>query len=309
MASEEFFVTLPSNTKSWTGVQNTSSKFHIRLPMTLDLQGSDWSVALADITYPYTWQNVGLNGASDGSLIVHLNPSNQKLRVQIPLRNYATVEQLIETLNRQLLVTGARLTPILEAEEGERHYLAYKMPSGVKVPTKFHSMTAKKTLSELNLLSGIRFAFDKKKERVQLKITKFGGIAFTVYLSPLLQYLLGFQTAQRLRGFSSGQHTAEYFVDLTGGASNLYVYCNVVKPQIVGDGMASLLRVVPIRTTGISYGQPITHIFNTPHFVPLLLKRVEAIEMSINTAAGKPMNFQFGTVLVTLRFRRQRARL
>lgn len=53
--SSEFFVTLPSNIDQFPN--NTTANFRVRLPQKIALDG-DWEVALVEIMYPHSWNNV-----------------------------------------------------------------------------------------------------------------------------------------------------------------------------------------------------------------------------------------------------------
>jgi len=52
---EQFYITLPSNTQ--TDVNNTQSKYTVRLPQRLRLQG-DWECGLCEIIYPHNWLTI-----------------------------------------------------------------------------------------------------------------------------------------------------------------------------------------------------------------------------------------------------------
>ena len=60
----DFYLTLPSNT---IGENNSTSSFSVRLPQKLNLVGK-WEVALVEIQYPYSWNNIygpGLDQVAD----------------------------------------------------------------------------------------------------------------------------------------------------------------------------------------------------------------------------------------------------
>ena len=54
-----FYLNLPSNTLTALGAtrDNSSSEFLVRLPKDIRLNG-DWEVALVEIQYPYSWDNL-----------------------------------------------------------------------------------------------------------------------------------------------------------------------------------------------------------------------------------------------------------
>ena len=55
---QAFYLTLPSNSSMQIYPTNTLTNFTTQLPISLFLDG-DWEVGLAEIQYPYTWNNIG----------------------------------------------------------------------------------------------------------------------------------------------------------------------------------------------------------------------------------------------------------
>ena len=98
-------------------------------------------------------------------------------------------------------------------------------------------------------------------------------------------------------------------VGVNGGFYDMYVYCDIVENQLVGDASVSLPRIVPVKTSGLTQGDIISHSFNTPHYVPVKQKNFEVIQMDIRTDTGEKVAFQRGKVTTTLHFRRTRPSL
>ena len=82
----------------------------------------------------------------------------------------------------------------------------------------------------------------------------------------------------------------------------IYVYCNIVQPQIVGNTMVPLLRTIPV--SGNS-GDVITKTFTNIQYVPVQTKSFEDIEILLRTDTGDPVPFERGKVIATLYFRKQ----
>ena len=53
--------------------------------------------------------------------------------------------------------------------------------------------------------------------------------------------------------------------------STIYIYCNIVQPQIVGDTNAQLLKSIPVEGT---FGDIITKTFTNIQYVPIQLKKI-----------------------------------
>ena len=83
--------------------------------------------------------------------------------------------------------------------------------------------------------------------------------------------------------------------------STIYVYCNIVQPQIVGDTNAQLLRSIPVRGES---GDLITETFSNIQFVPIQTKSFGEVEILLRTDTGDPVPFEHGKVVITLHFRK-----
>jgi hypothetical protein len=82
----------------------------------------------------------------------------------------------------------------------------------------------------------------------------------------------------------------------------MYMYCDVARDSAIGNARAPLLRVCNI--WGLN-GRTVHVVYDRPHYVPVGRREFNTIEVSINNETGKPMPFEFGKSVVTLRFRRQ----
>ena len=90
-----------------------------------------------------------------------------------------------------------------------------------------------------------------------------------------------------------------YVADLTA-VSTIYVYCDIVQPQIVGDTSAQLLKSIPAEGT---FGDIITKTFTNIQYVPIQRKLFEDVEIFLRSDTGDPVPFERGKVVTTLHFR------
>lgn len=95
--------------------------------------------------------------------------------------------------------------------------------------------------------------------------------------------------------------TAESMPDLRAGQYSLFVYCDVIQPQIIGNVVAPIIRVVSISG---SYGDSVDQHYDNPHYVPVLKKEFETIEINIKDDVGKDVAFDHGKVFIKLHFRK-----
>ncbi len=94
--------------------------------------------------------------------------------------------------------------------------------------------------------------------------------------------------------------TAEYPFDVKNSFYSLFIYSDIIEPQVVGDTHAKLLQVTPApqRTNTI-----ISHTFNPVQYVPLQRNSFESIEIAIRNSAGDLVPFTTGLSIVKLHFR------
>jgi len=82
----------------------------------------------------------------------------------------------------------------------------------------------------------------------------------------------------------------------------LYVYCDILEHVIVGDVLASLLRIVDMKRRK-SYGN-MHETLRSPLYVPLQKKHFDTMEINIMTDTGKPVHFAIGKTVTVLEFKR-----
>ena len=113
-----------------------------------------------------------------------------------------------------------------------------------------------------------------------------------VYFSDIGQ-MLGFSPSNVISKTSTAEHSFH----------DLYVYCDIIQSQYVGDALVPLLRIVPVEGKD---GQRISKSFVCPQYVPVSRKQFESIEVNIKRDTGETVPFEFGRVLLTLHFRQSR---
>ncbi len=266
---DDIYLTLPSNTMDFP--TNTPAEFRVALPNSLELNG-EWELGLVEIQYPYSWNN--LQGGTDTSkqdnwFLINMQPSyyNGVIEVHVPAGSYSDVDNLI-----------------IAIQEAVKNW---KPPQDTKSKKSFD-------LSQL-----FKISYDKMYRRVKIKL-KPTGIKAAV-CGENLQYVLGYGGGWS-RLFTKPVNYANYPPDLSAGFNTLYVYCDLVQPQIVGNILAPLIRTVPISG---EFGETVDKVFLGPHYIPLRTKSFDTIEFSIKTDRNKPVLFNFGKVIVKVHLRRK----
>ena len=116
----------------------------------------------------------------------------------------------------------------------------------------------------------------------------------------LLASMIGFDKKEVL---ITKNTEAALSVDLEAGFHAMYLYTDIVEPQLVGDNKVSLLKV--IRSAG-QFGEDVSVSFPNLQYVPVNVKSFETVEIDIKDDTQEKVPFEIGKVVVTLHLRRRR---
>ena len=112
-------------------------------------------------------------------------------------------------------------------------------------------------------------------------------------------------------GFMNFEDSAEtYYVKYTATGSykanlysetNIFVYCNIVQPQIVGDKLIPLVAIVPYQKSTETYETfyPVENI----HYIPVQTKAFQNIKVHLRSSTEEPIPFEHGRAAITLHLR------
>ncbi len=142
-------------------------------------------------------------------------------------------------------------------------------------------------------LDGFRIKYNADTERFY--IIKGNYYIHDVKFSPQLGYALGFDGHELWLG-------ASHPPDLKAGIHHLYVYTkDLTENIVVGDRMASLLRVVTIRG---EHNQVVEETFDTPIMSRVVPREITEIEIEVRTAEGRLVPFEWGSLIIVLVFKK-----
>ena len=151
---------------------------------------------------------------------------------------------------------------------------------------------ANKALSR-NVSDNIKLTYNALTGKVTVQIKN--GFQFAVMKQ--LSIILGFGGKDVMLKKTT---ESPYVADLTT-VSTIYVYCDIVEPQIVGDTSAQLLKSIPAEGR---FGDIIAKTFTNIQYVPIRTKSFEAVEVLLRNDTGDPVPFERGKVVITLHFRK-----
>ena len=141
---------------------------------------------------------------------------------------------------------------------------------------------ANKALSR-NVSDNIKLTYNAFTEKVTVQIKN--GFQFAV-MKPL-SIILGFGEKDVMLKKTT---ESPYVADLTT-ISTIYVYCDIVQPQIVGDTSTQLLKSIPAEG---KFGDIIAKTFTNIQYVPIRTKSFETVEVLLRNDTGDPVPFERG---------------
>lgn len=130
-----------------------------------------------------------------------------------------------------------------------------------------------------------------KHDRVFTAGGTIQGKVHTLEFSPVLETILGLRS--------------EGLAQLTAFKTDLYVYSDICTPSIVGDASVPLLTSINLGST-VSYGEQDIRKIRNPTYVKLATRDILDIEIQLLDDTGRPPYFAYGSVTLTLHFRRRK---
>lgn len=269
MEEDYFYVTLPSNSSMNQYPKNTVTHFTTRLNKSINLEG-DWEVGLAEIVYPQSWYTVR----------------------QLDLLSWWVAKATLPTNRRD---PDGYL--IVNDEDGDQ----YRLPPGAykkieELTNAIHETMKGRTGSNGN----VQFSVEPVSMRAVFTVAP----GYVLWINSALSNLLGFGKKQTETELGPGTYKGYDIVDFSQEQHSMYVYCNIIKPQHVGDTAAPLLRVVPLIRKAHN-PEPFHKVFDHIYFLPLVNQNFDTIEIDIRDDIGRPVAFERGRVVITLVFKKR----
>nr|CAD2177234.1 unnamed protein product [Meloidogyne enterolobii] len=197
-------------------------------------------------------------------------------------------EEYERVLTHVLANLGQKITP-----QARINYLP-NMPILVKKYGKVNKVDA---TTQKQIIDSIELFYHSDFERFKVTFTH-PSIKY-VSFSNQLGYVLGFQNPNMVLN----NEIAKYGCDLRGFSSFAVYSKGLTESMIIGNSLSSLLRVVSV--AGATPGQYYEKIYDSPIYARVLPKEVNEIEIELRTMDnGRPVPFEFGTVLLVLIFKK-----
>ena len=278
--AEHFYVTLPSNSSYGVYGKQHPGSYKTALERDVVVNPAEWEVGLTELMYSRTWHNV----------------IGAKMTISIP---HPGVDRFIKT------------------EHSHLPDMRYNSPH--------HLVTAWNDSLCPKCKLGVKLRYDREAGRVVIYVTP----RFLVRLNGVASSVLGFGEYKSVVikgkvGKDSNPHPPELQliseedgvkviystvaqsslpVNLNRIINTLYVYSDVIEPQIVGDSYVPLLRSV-VDNSGEA-GEMACVSFTNVHYKNISRGMFHEIEVNITDDTGRTVPFEGGRVTVKLHFKKK----
>ena len=272
VGGDHFYVTLPSNSSEEFYGKQHPSNYHTRLDATIRLDPTQWEVGLAEVSYPKTWHNV-----PDTRLVIFA-PNDVILRGKLRGRRYASGPHLIRELQDaldQMLGNDYKNKVTIEWDVvGRRAVLVRKPDYYVFLP---HAVS-------------IPLGFDIRYDGEATVMSEQMGIRIP---------------RMHLNAHVSARTAGHYPVNVDRMLPTIYVYCDLVERQRVGDAYVQLLRTLNV-SENVSGADVVTGRIEKVHYGAMSRGVFESVEIHVVDGHGDSVPFQHGDVIVKLHFRKKK---
>lgn len=281
---DHFHVTLPSNSSHHVYGRQSPSHYKTLLQRELNVDPADWEFGLSELSYSRTWPNV--RGAW---LHVYLPKMPQRERMQhvvvpltLPDGRYESASHLVDSLEDLL----------------------------------------KHTLEVSQNVGAVRLIYNQDTKKTDV----YCEYSYGICLGAVLSIALGFGEFKQtfikhgnvapppLEPDSDGEINVVEAWDASTSSplrtdphrtlTTLYVYADIVPPQLVGHSHVPLVRAVVDR--GQSKDETVSIPFSNVHYLPLSRGTIREIEIHITDDTGRDIAFVDGRSVVKLHFRKRK---
>ena len=260
-------MTLPSNVKNET-FDNITGHYKTHIPDALELQGK-WECALSEITFQKNWKTFEYETKVHFQVLYDLNG------VKTMKKSFVTVE------------AGYYPTPTEYINQ-----MISNIPGNVfdeEVPNYPDARTRPAMLS-----------YDYNKDTGIAELSFLRERPASIQFQPDVAAMLSItaKTFETRTGMQKWRWTPP---SVLLNNAKLYIYCDVIEDNVVGDVRAKLLRTVPVNGKNFDY---ITYIFNRPYYHKLRPGYISDIEIQVCNDLGELVKFQSSKLECVLHFRK-----
>lgn len=308
---ETFIINLVSNASMATFPDNTLANFSTLLPQSLNLSGS-WEIAIVEMSWPDSIQNVVEGRFSYQVSKLPTTMANKPVRPRsgavsmVDPREHFKRKRTSDFQHKQFVSIPKGCYPSIDS-------ILQVVFTNVceKIGWDSEKIKFKWNVSPTTQLLHITFDKDSSDD-IQLRLSAS---------SQDLQNILGLEhvidccetetndsektsshlISKKAKSDSdqSFQIVGRYPVDLTAGCHTMFVYCDLVQNEILGDAQTALLRAIPL------YSNKNHESFTKLQWRRVIKSTIHSITISLRSETGALIPFlSRGRTNLTLQFRR-----
>lgn len=261
---EQFYVTLLSNSSTDIFPRNNTSSFTVRFQDKITLS-ENWFVGLVEIHYRYNFFNV-----------------TEENNTLIELEHFE---------NRRLLVNERSDEKEIYKNKGK--YREVKIDPGVY-------SSIKELIADINhKCKTPLFTHISSTNRVEVNAESFRNYD-AIFLQGKLAPQLGFRPSQNILIHDKSPDPASLHF---GVPEQMMIYIDIIEPQIIGHEKAQVIKTVRVGgEIKKEFGAECYSEFQNIHYVPVLRKEFETIEVNIRDYTGAHLPFCHGVLSMKLHF-------
>ena len=195
-----------------------------------------------------------------------------------------------------------------------RHYIAEHFDTPISFTYAGSNQKGRKlkkyptTIREyiVNINESLKGSINNKEIEFKLeldgKVTISVSSGYEVVLTRDQAIILGFlnvddeEEVREISTTETGKHQANLH-----RKTSIFIYCDIVEPQIVGDKTIPLLGIAPSETPGKIYEK--TYTGENIRYIPVQTRSFQNIKIHLRSSTYEPMPFEHGRASVTLHLR------
>ena len=285
--------------------QNKPAHFVSKLMETLPV-GEGWEACITHISFPATWMNLKRTASFtiydiDDTTIV---PET----ISLPPDNYGGAKAAVAKINVQL-----------------REYCVRKRTHACKLEMIYDNLrgTVSITAHSLNLMliasfeEDLMFELGFEADNVETLMTKSGQyvIRRTEYTEEqmrelntnMVRYTENWKKDKNIYALLNKDKVIGKMPNGFKVFNQMHVYSDLVKWSNIGSTMAPHMGMVPI--SDMTFGNEVVSVLYPLDWKPLAKNNISTIEIRLANEFGEDVAFNYGTVMVAVKFRRKGLRL
>ncbi len=323
---DSFLMALNSDSSMEKHPENEPTEFTAHFPAGISLSG-DWEVALVEASFPHEWHDI------KSVIGIHIISTMTEIGGDVSLLGDVLCARPRPPLHTSW---SYEVTTVEGAEDLFKYHYA-EVASGEYATAQLLGDAVSEAVTgalshdyPIKILKVLDYKYDAAAKTGQYSVLHDHLSVFLVLEQNVLANALGLtyrrvlpiidssdDTNGSLVSFDLPEYRTVYFLTGNSGTSMLrkpihmydgsidtiYIYSDIVQPQLVGDVVSPLLGIVPVKT---ARGSRQVFTFKSPTYLPVSKQDFSSIHVKLRTPKGKPIPFPENStnVVCMLHFRR-----